>query len=187
MTNPERSPASLAPTAPRGGVNPGRRGVRTRPLAVLGTILLAGALATLTSGGQDVAGARPSGTLRLIVEPNRSADARDDLEPAGDSPGDQVTSADPVFDSANRTRIGRAMFLSTFEEDSGVLMTGALRLRSGTITLAGARVNGAGNLAVTGGTGTYAGARGTYREGAQVQSLGEDGPIRLRVTITFVR
>lgn len=66
-------------------------------------------------------------------------------------------------------------------------MTGALRLRSGTITLAGARVNGAGNLAVTGGTGTYAGARGTYREGAQVQSLGEDGPIRRRVTITFVR
>ena len=55
------------------------------------------------------------------------------------------------------------MILNTFQGDQGrAHRRRACRLRSGTITLAGATVNGAGNLAVTGGTGAYAGARGTY-------------------------
>ena len=82
----------------------------------------------------------------------------------------------PVFAANNRTRLGRAMMLNTFQGDQGVLVAGALRLRSGTITLAGAHVNGAGNLAVTGGTGAYAGARGTYIETPKpLQVLGGTG------------
>jgi len=165
------------------------RGVRRNGLRLtigMAAMLLV-ALVAVAARGQQVAAAPAAGTLKLVVEFNRSADARHDLAPAGDSAGDQVIYADPVFASNNRTRLGRAMFLNTFQEDTGVLVSGALRLRDGTITLAGARVNGAGNLAVTGGTGAYAGARGTYKEGAQVQLLGEDGPLRRRVTITFTR
>jgi hypothetical protein len=46
------------------------------------------------------------------------------------------------------------MFLNTFQQDQGALVAGALRLRDGALTLAGARVDGAGSLAVTGGTGS---------------------------------
>ena len=163
-----------------------RRGMRRNRLVGMSVLLTVGALiAVIAAAPQRAAGAPAPAPLALVVEFDRMPDARDDLSPDGDSPGDRIIFADPVFASNNRTRLGRAMFLNTFQEDSGVLVTGALRLRNGTITLAGARVNGAGVLAVTGGTGAYAGAGGTYREGAQIQVLGEDGPIRRRVTITF--
>jgi hypothetical protein len=153
--------------------------------ALLAGALLAGAIA-LTAPGEAATSSKASGTLKLVVEFNRAADARDDLAPDGDSAGDQVMYSDPVFASNNRTRRGRAMFLNTFQQGQGVLVAGALRLNDGTITLAGARVNGAGSLAVTGGTGAYAGARGTYAEESKpLQVLGEDGPSRHRVTIRF--
>ena len=154
-------------------------------LALLAGALLAGAIA-VTAPGDAATGSKASGTLKLVVEFDRDADARDDVAPDGDSAGDQVMYSDPVFASNNRTRRGRAMFLNTFQQDQGVLVAGALRLNDGTITLAGARVNGAGSLAVTGGTGAYAGASGTYSESAEpLQVLGEDGPSRHRVTIRF--
>jgi hypothetical protein len=160
-----------------------------RRLGVLATVIVllaVGSLAAITAPGQGATSTKPH-TLKLVVEVNRDADARDDLPPAGDSPGDQVMFADPVFDAANRSRIGRAMFLNTFQEAQGVLVAGALRLKDGTITLAGARVNGAGSLAVTGGTGHYAGARGTYTEATApiAPPTTEDGPTRHRVTIVF--
>lgn len=154
-------------------------------LIAAAAVLMAGALVALLSGGSRAADSGARGTLRLVVEFNRFADARDDVAPRGDSPGDQVMFSDPVFAADNRTRVGRAMFLNTFQEGSGVLVTGALALRRGTITLAGARLDGAGDLAVTGGTGAYAGARGTYEQGGRVELRGEDGPVRERVLITF--
>ncbi len=154
--------------------------------AVAAAALLVGVIFVSAPPGQAASGSKASGTLRLVVEFNRNADARDDVAPSGDSAGDQVMYSDPVFASNNRTRRGRAMFLNTFQDGQGVLVAGALRLNDGTITLAGARVNGAGSLAVTGGTGAYAGARGTYSEAAEpLQVLGEDGPSRHRVTIRF--
>jgi hypothetical protein len=179
---------SSPPATPRA---PGpREALRRTGLALLAGVLLAGGLLPLAPN-DDFARAAPgalSGTLKLVVEHDRDADARSDLAPTGDSPGDEVMDAAPVFASDNRTRLGRAMFLSTFQADQGALVAGALRLRSGTITLAGARVNGAGSLAVTGGTGTYAGARGTYTESATPLAVqGEDGPARHRVTIRFTR
>jgi hypothetical protein len=159
---------------------------RHRPVLLLAVgALIAGAIA-LTASGQAATGSKTSGTLKLVVQFDRDADARDDLAPAGDSPGDQVMESDPVFASDNRTRRGRAMTLTTFQSGQGALVAGALRLSDGTITLAGARVNGSGSLAVTGGTGAYAGARGTYTEtAAPFQVIGEDGPTRHRVTIRF--
>ncbi len=162
----------------------------TSPRALLGALsaLVVIAIAAIATTGRAATASKASGTLKLVVEFDRNAGARDDVAPAGDSSGDQVSSSQPLFAADNHTRLGRAMFLNTFQDDQGVLVAGALRLRDGTITLAGARVNGAGSLAVTGGTGAYAGARGTYGETAKpLQVLGEDGPSRHRVTIRFRR
>ena len=156
-------------------------------LGALGLLLVL-AIAIVATTGQAASGSKATGTLKLVVEFDRDAGARDDVAPAGDSSGDQVSFTEPVFAADNRTRLGRALFLNTFQDDQGVLVAGALRLRDGTITLAGARVNGAGSLAVTGGTGAYAAARGSYSETAKpLQVLGEDGPSRHRVTIRFRR
>ena len=170
------------PTTPRAAIAGARH---PTILAVLAGALLAGAIA-IAAPGEAATGSKASGTLKLVIEHDRDADARDDLAPAGDSPGDQVIESDPVFASDNRSRRGRAMTLTTFQQSQGALVTGALRLRDGTITLAGARVNGAGSLAVTGGTGAYASAGGTYSEDTKpLQVIGEDGPTRHRLTIRF--
>ena len=143
------------PTVPR------RRIGARLPAGALG-LLVVGAIAAIGASAQETAGSKASGTLKLVVEFNRFEDARDDLKPRGDSVGDQVVYSDPVFDERNRKRLGRAMFLNTFQDGTNVLVAGAIRLRDGTITLAGTLLNGAQNIAVTGGTGAYAGARGTY-------------------------
>lgn len=164
-----------------------RRIGATWPIAVVG-VLIAASIVVMTAPGQAASGSRAPAPLSLVVEFDRHANVRDDVAPEGDSQGDQVVYEMPVFAANNRTRLGRGMFLNTFQGDQGVLVAAALRLRSGTITLAGAHVNGAGNLAVTGGTGAYAGARGTYAEtNKPLQVLGEDGPSRHRVKIVFTR
>jgi len=168
---------------------PGRRPAN-RPRALIGALalLVVVAIAVMATGGQAATGSKTTGTLKLVVEFDRHANARDDVPPAGDSAGDQVSYSQPIFAADNRTRLGRGLFLNTFQGGQGVLVSGALRLRNGTITLAGALANGAGSLAVTGGTGAYAGARGTYSETAKpLQVLGEDGPSRHRATIVFAR
>ena len=165
----------------------GRRIGTALPVGLLGLVIVAAIVAT-TSTGRAATASATAKTLNLVVEFDRHANVRDDVAPAGDSQGDQVVYEMPVFAANNRTRLGRAMILNTFQGRQGVLVAGALRLRSGTITLAGAHVNGAGNLAVTGGTGAYAGARGTYTEtNRPLQVLGEDGPSRHRVKIVFTR
>lgn len=178
----------MSDTNPSAGRAAAPRTIRRAVLALLSGAVLAGAVVALAAGGEAAGARAPSGTLKLVVEVDRDAGARDDLAPAGDSAGDQVMRSDPVFASDNATRLGRAMFLHTFQRDQGVLVAGALRLRRGTIALAGARVDGAGTLAVTGGTGAYAGARGTYAQSnVPIAVGGEDGPSRHRVTITFTR
>lgn len=170
----------LDPFAPR------RTGVRLTA-ALLG-LLVVGAIAAIAARGQETNATRPAGTLELVVEFNRFADARDDLSPRGDSVGDRIAYSDPVFDKANRTRLGRAMFVNTFQEGSNVLVAGAIRLRDGTITLAGTLRNGEADIAVTGGTGAYAGWRGTYEQSnTPVELRGDDGPGRYRTTIAFIR
>jgi len=165
---------------------PRSRGSRLSSVVI--GLLVAGTIAGFVAAGHAAAGSEATGTLKLVVQFDRHANARDDLEPSGDSSGDQVSYTEPVFAADNRTRLGRAIFLNTFQDRQGVLVAGAVRLRNGSITLAGVHVNGAGGLAVTGGTGAYAGARGTWTEsGEPIQVLGEDGPSRHRVTIRFVR
>lgn len=148
--------------------------------------LTVGIVAVLSAGAAPAA-TKVTGTLRLVVEVNRFADARDDLDPAGDSPGDQVFNDDAVLDVDNRRAVGRVMTVTSFQQGGRALQTGALRLRDGTITLAGVLVDGAPEIAVTGGTKAYAGVRGTYRVSAKpIAPIVGDRPGRYRATIVFV-
>ena len=88
--------------------------------------------------------------------------------------------SDPVFD-ANRKRLGRAMFVNTFQEGSNVLVPGRSACATARSPSPGTKRNGEADIAVTGGTGAYAGARGTYVESNNAIELrGEDGPGRYR-------
>jgi len=148
--------------------------------------LLAGAVIAVIAAGPGTASSKATGTLKLVLESNRFADARQDIDPQGDSPGDEVFNDDAVFDASNRKRVGRMLTVNSFQEGNRVLVSGALRLRDGTITLAGVLVNGAPDIAVTGGTRAYAGASGTYHEGTKpIVPIVEDRPGRYTLRIVF--
>lgn len=135
--------------------------------AIAAASLVIGALVAVTTAGQGAERPQAAATLKLVLELNRFADARHDLDPQGDSPGDQVFSDDAVFDSRNLKRVGRLLTIRSFQAGHRVLVSGALRLGDGTITLTGVLVNGAADIAVTGGTRAYAAARGTYHQGTK--------------------
>ena len=86
------------------------------------------------------------------------------------STGDMVVFSEPVFDEANRTRLGRlnVQCVATkggSEKRADALCTGVYRLRNGQISVVAVLyetpriVRGI----VTGGNGAFAGARGTFR------------------------
>jgi hypothetical protein len=170
--------------------------VRSFTALLLAVAPLVGAVGAVAATAR---GEAPVGTLRLVALFDRDEVVFQDFPPPGDSPGDQNTYAQELFDAANRRRVGYSLFVATHVDRrlSGNELRGTLFLARGTIELAGAtlarpvpgigRVNPAGDLAVVGGTGAYAGARGTYR-----QQRRPFGPVtsrggRYRVTIRFVR
>ena len=74
------------------------------------------------------------------------------------SPGDASIIGYLIYDAAGQKRLGRmdAMCTSTDRRGKRLLCTGAMHLPDGHIELAGT----GDPLAITGGTGAYAGARG---------------------------
>lgn len=180
-------PRSVSPTPPASTMTHTSRIPRWRVLAaVAAASLVVGALVAVTAAGQGAERPKAAETLKLVLELDRFADARHDLDPQGDSPGDQVFSDDAVFDSRNRKRVGRLLTLRSFQEGHRVLVSGALRLGDGTITLAGVLVNGAPDLAVTGGTRAYAGARGTYHQSTKpIVAIVGDQPGRYALEVMF--
>jgi allene oxide cyclase len=100
---------------------------------------------------------------RIELVERALTDATLDLGAKGDSPGDLLTFANPVFDAANKTQLGT---------DQGYcvrVVTGkswecfwTLMLKDGEITIEGPFYDDKDSvLAVTGGTGKYAGAKGS--------------------------
>jgi allene oxide cyclase len=88
-----------------------------------------------------------------------------DLGPKGDSIGDLLVFANGVFDSANKTQVGtdqgycvRAIVGKSWE------CNWTLMLKAGQITVEGPFMDeGDSVFAITGGTGKYAGAKGSMR------------------------
>ena len=126
--------------------------MRTSRLLVISFGLLG-----LTAGMSVLAGEK------LVLIEHALTDHITDLPPKGDSAGDLLTFANPVFLSDDKTQIGR---------DQGYCVRVAagrsweclwtLRLEDGQITVQGPFDDAADtDLAITGGTGKYAGARGS--------------------------
>ena len=108
------------------------------------------------------ASAPPTGTLQIVLRPQSFQLV--DLPPkrSGDgppSPGDASITTYRVFDASGAKRLGRADFVCTTLDRRGEheQCTGTIALPDGQLATQG----DADNVAIVGGTGAYAGARGT--------------------------
>jgi allene oxide cyclase len=102
---------------------------------------------------------------RIQVIEHADTDATLDLGAKGDSVGDLLTFANPVFDSANKTQVGsdQGYCVRVIAGKSWECFW-TLRLKDGQITVEGPFYDtGDSVMAVTGGTGKYAGAKGDMK------------------------
>lgn len=126
-----------------------------------------------------LAAAPPAGTLQIVLRqqslrlvdlpPKRSGDGPP-------SPGDESITTYRVLDATGAKRLGRAHFVCTSLDHRGAheQCTGTIALPDGQLALQG----DADNVAVVGGSGAYAGARGT--------ATGTDHPDSVDVTVHFL-
>ena len=106
-----------------------------------------------------------AGTTTITVVEHADTDAVTDTGAAGDTAGDLLTFANPVFDAANKNQIGtnqgycvRTVVGKAWE------CVWTLSLANGQITVEGPFLDkGDSVLAITGGTGKFAGARGQMK------------------------
>ena len=105
-----------------------------------------------------------AGEVLSVVE-RADTDAVTETGAKGDSAGDVLTFANPVFDKANKTKIGadQGYCVRTAVGKSWECMW-TLSLKDGQLTVEGPFLDaGDSVLAITGGTGKYAGARGQMK------------------------
>lgn len=112
------------------------------------------------------AAAQPaSAAERLQVVERAMTDTTVDLGPKGDSVGDLLTFANPIYDAANKTQLGtdqgycvRVVVGKSWECFWTLILAG------GEITVEGPFYDtGDSTMVVTGGTGKYAGAKGSMK------------------------
>ena len=152
------------------------------PLAVAACTSAGIALAADSPARQHPAAnesAPPTGTLQVVLR--QHAFQFVDLPPkrSGDgppSPGDESITTYRVLDASGAKRVGRAHFVCTSldRRDEHEQCIGTIALPDGQIATQG----DAGNVAVVGGSGAYAGARGT--------ATGQDHPDHVDVTVHFL-
>ena len=106
-----------------------------------------------------------SAAERLQVVERAMTDTTVDLGPKGDSVGDLLTFANPIYDAANKTQLGtdqgycvRVVVGKSWECFWTLILAG------GEITVEGPFYDsGDSTMVVTGGTGKYAGAKGAMK------------------------
>jgi soluble lytic murein transglycosylase-like protein len=123
--------------------------------------------------------ATPTGTLQMVLRPQSFSFVDNPPKRSGDgppSPGDASITGYRVFDATGAKRLGRAQFVcvATDRRSQHEQCTGTIALPDGQIATQG----DADNVAIVGGTGAYAGARGT--------ATGQDHPHSVNVTIHFL-
>jgi hypothetical protein len=118
---------------------------------------IATALAAMITAAPAAAGER------LAVIEHALTDTVTDLGAKGDSVGDLLTWANPVFATDNKTQLGRDQgYCIRVEVGKSWECFWTLILKDGQITVEGPFYDDADSvLAITGGTGKYAGARGS--------------------------
>jgi allene oxide cyclase len=112
-------------------------------------------------GGHD--GGPPGGVFTVIE--HATTDATTDTGAPGDSAGDVLTFANDVFDGADAHKVGTDQgYCVRVVAGSSYECTWTTTLAGGQITVAGPFLDaGDSTLAVTGGTGRYAAARGSMK------------------------
>jgi hypothetical protein len=116
------------------------------------------------AGGLLAAAAAFAGTTLAVVE-HAATDAVTDTGAPGDTAGDLLTFANPVFDAANAKQIGTDQgYCIRTEVAKAWECFWTISLAGGQITVEGPFLDqGDSVLAITGGTGKYAGARGQMK------------------------
>lgn len=122
------------------------------------------------------ASAPPTGTRHIVLRPKSFAFADVPPKRSGDgppSPGDASIITYRVFDASGGKRVGRAQFvcIATDRRGEHEQCSGTIALPDGQIATQG----DAENVAIVGGTGPYAGARGV--------ATGEDHPDSVDITL----
>ena len=123
-------------------------------------------LTCIVAGVLAVLGAVPTlaGEKIQLIE-HADTDATLDLGVKGDSVGDLLTFANPVYDAANKAQVGsdQGYCVRVIAGKSWECFW-TLRLKEGQITIEGPFYDaGDSVMAVTGGTGKYAGAKGSMK------------------------
>jgi hypothetical protein len=146
----------------------------SRRLAVRLAVPLAaaGATAAILAAGSG-AQAPAARTITLVTKEQESTGAFVDAAPRARNPrrpnasaGDAFVLTETVYDAAGTTRVGTLSASCTFAratrnpERATTLCHGVYRLRDGDIVAAGLLSGSTSRIAITGGTGAYAGARG---------------------------
>jgi hypothetical protein len=154
---------------------------------MLRTLVIVATVAAAALGATRLAHGQPAHTAYTVVLDKSSLVKALDARPKGDSPGD-VTVFSASVASAGKT-VGRLEATTTAVDPryQGVAFTMLLDLPRGTLVLQGGGFNrrprgltrkGADQLAVTGGTGDYAGAAG-------VATLTPTGPTTPRLVLSL--
>ncbi len=115
--------------------------------------------------GLLVAAANASAAEVIAVVERADTDAVTDTGAKGDSAGDVLTFANPVYDKANKTKIGtdQGFCIRTVPGKAWECLW-TLSLKDGGLTVQGPFLDaGDSVLAITGGTGKYAAARGQMK------------------------
>jgi hypothetical protein len=131
------------------------------------------------SGPAARSAAPPTGTQQVVLRPKSFSFADVAPKRKGDSapsPGDASIITYRVYDAGGAKQIGRAQFVcvATGRRGEHEQCTGTIALPGGQIATQG----DAENIAIVGGSGAYAGARGT--------ATGEDHPDSVDVTLHFL-
>lgn len=106
-----------------------------------------------------------SAVEHLQVVERALSDTTLDLGAKGDSPGDLLTFANPIFDTANKAQLGSNQgYCVRIVAGKSWECFWTLILKGGQITVEGPFLDAGDSLmAVTGGTGKYAGAQGAMK------------------------
>ncbi|HVO44893.1 MAG TPA: allene oxide cyclase family protein [Steroidobacteraceae bacterium] len=102
---------------------------------------------------------------KLQLVERAETDATLDLGAKGDSVGDLLTFANPIYDAANKVKVGTDQgYCVRVVAGKSWECFWTLLLKDGQITIEGPFFDGGDSvMAVTGGTGKYAGARGSLK------------------------
>lgn len=155
-----------------------------RMLLLVATIAVAGSLVAVSSAAtkrHGHHGHKGKGKVIRVVE-HADTDATTDTGAPGDSAGDVLTFANPVFDKANAQQVGTDQgYCVRVDVGKSYECTWTTFLDGGQIVVQGPFLDaGDSTLAVTGGTGRYAKSRGSMELKARPGGTSFDFVFKLR-------